>query len=173
MGSDETDDDGPDRGVPPVVPPGTASVIRREARRMAWIYTAAVVVLLPWVVYLAVSLPKRNLTRHYRMSWVGFDLLLAFAFARTAYLAFRVDPRVQLPATATATLLLVDAWFDVTTAGTHAAFFEALFMALVFELPAAAFSLYLVHRVNVQVGRLEHLDRLLEAGRDPPETRRH
>ena len=86
---------------------------------MAWLYTAAGVVLLPWIVYLAVTLPRRQYDRHYRAAWVGFDLILVFAISRTAYMAFRFDPRVQFPATATAVLLFVDAWFDVTTSSVN------------------------------------------------------
>jgi hypothetical protein len=50
---------------------------------------------------------------------------------------------VQFPATATAVLLFVDAWFDVTTSSGRAQFLEALVLALLVEIPAALFSLYL------------------------------
>ena len=70
---------------------------RRRARRMAWLYTAAAVMLLPWIVYLAVTLPRRHFDRHYRVAWVGFDILLVIAIVRTAYFAFRVDPTGPVP----------------------------------------------------------------------------
>jgi len=143
----------------------------RSARRMAWLYTGAAVALLPWIVYLALTLPKRDLDRHYRAAWVGFDLLLAFAIVRTAYMAFRIDPRVQFPATATATLLLVDAWFDVTTSGGRGATLEALLLAGFVEIPAALFSLYLARRVSRQVLHLAHLDRISHD--DPPDRTHH
>jgi hypothetical protein len=125
---------------------------------MAWIYAAAAVALMPWIVYLAVTLPKRDLDTHYRAAWVGFDLLLVFAITRTAYLAFRMDPRVQLPAVATATLLIVDAWFDITTAGGRGATAEAILLACVFEIPAAIFSMYVAYWVARQELRLAHLE---------------
>jgi hypothetical protein len=142
---------GPDD--PPVGQGGTdlVSAGRRRAHRMAWLYTGAVVVLLPWIVYLAVSLPKRNLEHLYRFSWVGFDILLVVALARTAYMAFRVDQRVQFAATATATLLIVDAWFDITTSSGRTQVLEALVLAAFIELPAAIFSLYLARQVNRRV----------------------
>ena len=127
---------------------GLPSAAHRRSRRLAWIYTGAAVALLPWIVYLAVTLPRRDLDLHYRAAWVGFDLFLAFAIVRTAYMAFRVDPRIQFPATATATLLLVDAWFDITTAGSRSAMLEALVLAAVFEIPAALFSIHLAHDVG-------------------------
>ncbi len=134
--------------------------LRRGARRMAWIYAAAAVALMPWIVYLAITLPKRDLDTHYRAAWVGFDLLLAAAITRTAYLAFRMDPRVQLPAVATATLLIVDAWFDITTAGGRGATAEALLLAGVFEIPAAIFSMYVAYWVARQELRLTNLESL-------------
>jgi hypothetical protein len=140
---------------------------------MAWLYTAAAVGLLPWIAYLAVSLPRRDLDMHYRAAWVGFDLLLVFAIVRTAYMAFRIDPRVQFPATATATLLFVDAWFDITTSGSHAAAFEAILLALFVEIPAAVFSIYMARRVSRQVLELAHLEPPHIAGSAPPRRSRH
>ncbi len=130
---------------------------RRRAKRMAWLYTAAAVILLPWIIYLAETLPRRQFDRHYRAAWVGFDLFLIYAIARTAYMAFRVDPRVQFPATATAVLLFVDAWFDIMTSANRSQFFEALVLALLVEIPAAIFSLYLARSVNRRVLELAHV----------------
>jgi hypothetical protein len=124
---------------------------------MAWLYTAAGIILLPWIVYLANTLPRRQFDRHYRAAWVGFDLFLVVVIIRTAYMAFRVDPRVQFPATATATLLAVDAWFDITTSANRTAFLQAVVLAILIEIPAAVFSIYLAHSVNRRVLELAHL----------------
>jgi hypothetical protein len=124
------------------------AAIRSRSRRMAMAYAAAAVLLIPWTVYLAVTLPRRDIDTHYRGAWVGFDILLVVAILLTAFYAFRMDDRVQLPATATATLLIVDAWFDVMTAGHRSSLYQAVLMALCIEIPAAIFSLYLARRVN-------------------------
>ena len=134
----------------------------RGERRMAWLYSGAALALVPWIAYLAVTLPKRDLDSHYRAAWVGFDCLLAFVIIRTAYMAFRIDPRVQFPATATATLLLVDAWFDVTTSSGSGATIEAILLAVFLEIPAAVFSLYLARRVSLQVLKLAHFDQFAD-----------
>jgi hypothetical protein len=63
-------------------------------------------------------------------------------------MAFRVDQRVQFSATATATLLIVDAWFDVTTSVGRGQLFEALLLAICVEIPAAVFSIYVARSVN-------------------------
>jgi hypothetical protein len=98
-----------------------------------------------WTLFLALSLPRENLEHHFRLTWVGFDLILVLAVYLTAHMAFRLDARVQAPATVVATLLVVDAWFDVTTSTSRKAATEALILALAVELPAAAFSLYVAH----------------------------
>ncbi len=151
----------------------TLESFRRATRRMAWIYSAAAICMLPWIVYLAETLPKRDFDRHYRAAWVGFDLLLVAAIVRTAYMAFRLDPRVQYPAIATATLLFVDAWFDVMTAGSRNAALEALLLAAFFEIPAAIFSIYLARRVSALVLDLAHFDQLNAQNHGPPIGRHH
>jgi hypothetical protein len=115
---------------------------------MAWLYAGAAAVLMPWIVYLAITLPRRNIDLHYRAAWVGFDCLLVFVIIRTAYMAFRVDQRVQFAAIATATLLIVDAWFDVTTSGNRTQFVSALVLAAFVEIPSAVFSIHLARQVN-------------------------
>ncbi len=57
-------------------------------------------------------------------------------------------------------------WFDVTTSTSAKATAEALILALVVELPAAAFSLYVAHRVGRRVRELARVEHA--AGRHPP-----
>ena len=128
--------------------------VRRRARRLAWVYLIVAVGLIVWTVFLALSLPKENLEHHYRLTWVGFDLIEVLAIYLTAHMAFRLDARVVYPATVVATLLVADAWFDVTTSATAADATQALILALLVELPAAAFSLYVAHRVGRRVREL-------------------
>jgi hypothetical protein len=146
-----------DRSVEPS-PDEVVTAVRHRAHRMAYLYTAAAVVLLPWIAYLAVTLPKRNLDHHYRAAWVGFDVFLVVVIIRTAYMAFRLDQRVQFAATATATLLFVDAWLDVTTSSGRGQILEALVLAVGIEIPAAIFSLYLARQVNRRVIESAHLE---------------
>jgi len=134
------------------IPPG----VRRRARRLAWAYLIVAVGLIVWTVFLAVSLPKENLEHHYRLTWTGFDLIEVLAIYLTAHLAFRLDARVVYPATVVATLLVADAWFDITTSATAQAATQALILALAVELPAAAFSLYVAYRVGRRVRELAH-----------------
>jgi len=152
------------------IPPG----LRRRARRLAWVYLIVAVGLIVWTVFLALSLPRENLEHHYRLTWTGFDLIEVLAIYLTARLAFRLDARVVYPATVVATLLVADAWFDITTATTANAATQALILALAVELPAAAFSLYVAYRVGQRVRELAHPGHV--TGPQPPapdQARKH
>jgi len=140
------------------IPPG----VRQRARRLAWVYLIVAAGLIVWTVFLALSLPKENLEHHFRLTWTGFDLIEVLAICLTAYWAFRLDTRVVYPATAVATLLVADAWFDITTSTTAADAIQALILALAVELPAAAFSLYVAHRVGRRVRKLARPDHVTD-----------
>ena len=101
------------------------------------LYLAVATLLIPWDVYLASSLPLHSVAYHYRGAWVGFDLFLILVLARTGWLAAKRDPHVVLTATACATMLIIDAWFDVLTAHPGADRTTAILMALILELPGA------------------------------------
>jgi hypothetical protein len=88
-------------------------------------------VLVPWGVYLALTLPGSVSAQHWPAAWSGLDLSEAAALATTAWFAVRRDRRVAFPAVAAATLLLTDAWFDVCTASAG----DPLMMALVGLFP--------------------------------------
>jgi hypothetical protein len=123
------------------------------------VYALFAVAIVPWIVWLAWTLPERSVSAHYRLAWVGFDVLLCGALARTAYLAWRRSPFLVNVASATAALLVVDAWFDVTTSpGGHDLMVSAL-LALLVELPLAVMSLALAGRAQLEIARTGAVDR--------------
>ena len=99
----------------------------------SWVAPAfafAAIVAVPWIVYLAFTLPHTE--RVYdRTAWVGFDIGLVIMLGWTAFLAWRGQPKVALTATATATMLVVDAWFDVLTSRSGADRVTALALSVV------------------------------------------
>lgn len=119
---------------------------------VAPVYLLLAAGMVPWIVVLALSLPDRAVSHNYRLAWVGFDLLLAVSIARTAWLAWRRSPFVVNVASATAALLVVDAWFDVSTAADEALLKACLLAALV-ELPLATLSMVIAGRAQVQIAR--------------------
>jgi hypothetical protein len=118
----------------------------------------------PWVVFLAASLPATSRVND-RLAWVGFDVAEVVMLAVTAYLAWRGKAKVALAATALATMLVVDAWFDVNTSTAGEERDMALGFA-VLEVSLAALSLWIAfHAASVARRRLEDLARR-EAARE-------
>jgi hypothetical protein len=92
--------------------------------------------LIPWIAFIALVLPSRQLSRNYDFAWAGFDGMVFIALASTAYFALRRSRYLSVAATATGTLLIVDAWFDVLTSRRREVPF-ALLLAVLVELPLA------------------------------------
>ena len=116
-------------------------------RWVAPLYIVLSVVMLPWIVYLYHSLPQREFSEHYRAAWVGFDALLFGQLARTGIYALntRWQGRVRHHASASATLLVVDAWFDITTSA-RSEVPVSIPEAVLVELPLAALCWWLATR---------------------------
>jgi hypothetical protein len=133
-----------DELVAPAPEPENA-VLVDQARIVRWtgpLFALFALVLLPWTVYLGESLPSRQLSPNYAAAWTGFDVLLLSALASTAYFALRRSRYLSGAATATAALLVVDAWFDVmTTPGNQR--WQSILLAVAVELPLAALCLWL------------------------------
>jgi hypothetical protein len=122
---------------------------RSRARMPGWIpylYLGFAAALVPWAVHLAVTLPRRHVSENYWSTWVGFDIALIFVLTRIGWFAYQRNPRVVLTAAAGATMLVADAWFDITTAATGGAQLQAVLSAVVLELPTAALCVGLARR---------------------------
>ena len=131
---------------------GMAPAGRRPGWWVGPLYLIMAISLVPWTIFLAYTLPVRAETRHYDLAWVGFDLMLITALARTAWLSLRRSPFVVNVASASATLLIVDGWFDVTTSP-RSDVSLALVSALAVELPLAALSLFIATRAQREIAR--------------------
>jgi hypothetical protein len=126
---------------------------RTRGLRMTGLLLGAVL-LVPWIGYLAVSLPRRYVAHNWDRTWVGFDVLLFLMLLLTAVLGLRRRPMVIVTGFATGLLLVCDAWFDVMTADADDIALS-LVTALVVELPLAAL---------LVVGSLQRLRLLVDAG---------
>ncbi len=109
---------------------------QRVGRLIGPAFVLAAVVMVPWMLLLAQELPTSTRAHNWSLAWIGFDLLMACGLAGSGILAWRRSRRLALTATATGTLLLVDAWFDVLTAG-PGDLGQALLLAFCCELPVA------------------------------------
>jgi hypothetical protein len=147
------------------------SVLMDDSRIVRWTgpsFALFSVLLLPWIVYIALSLPSRQLSPNYDVAWAGFDVLLAGGLASTAYFALRRSRYLSTAAAATATLLVVDAWFDcMTTPGRSR--LESIAACLLVELPLAAVCLWLSYHTH-QIAERRIV--LLQRQRQPRGVRR-
>jgi hypothetical protein len=90
--------------------------LRRVRRIRLWLMTGAVIGLVPWTVYLGLTLPDKYVAHHWEATWVGFDTLLLVFFGATVLLGLFRRQLLVLSAFTTGVLLICDAWFDVVTA---------------------------------------------------------
>ena len=117
-------------------------------RWVAPLFGLAALVLLPWVVVLVATLPSAHRAAHWDVAWAGFDIALALLLLAVAGAAWRRSPWFEGAATATATLLFVDAWFDVLTSSTRDQFAVAIAEAVLVELPLAGLCLLLAREAE-------------------------
>lgn len=115
----------------------------RPAPWVVPLFLLAAIVLVPWIVFLARSLPSTHAAAHWDVAWAGFDGGLALLLLSVAVAAWRRSPWLEGAATAAAALLVVDAWFDILTATTHLQLGIAIGEALLVELPLALLCLLL------------------------------
>jgi hypothetical protein len=106
------------------------------------------VCLVPWTVWIAYQLPQRHLARHWDVAWGGFDAAMAGLLLATAIAAWRRSPWIQGTATAAATMLVCDAWFDMATAARGSEEAMAIASAVVVELPLAVLCLWVARNAE-------------------------
>ncbi|MET8878602.1 hypothetical protein ACWEO2_01305 [Nocardia sp. NPDC004278] len=111
-------------------------IVRIHRRVRLTLMVGGSIVLIPWIAYLAVSLPPDYQAHNWPLTWVGFDSLLVIMMAMTAYLGWQRRQLLLLPAFGTGLLLLVDAWFDITTANPRDVWLS-IAIACVGEIPLA------------------------------------
>ena len=111
-------------------------LVRR--RRVGLISMMAVCVFLAgWIAFLALTLHKHFVVRHWPVVWVGLDLVELVAFASMAWAAWKERQIVIVLMLVTGTLLICDAWFDVASAYGSRGFIVSLLSATCVEVPLA------------------------------------
>jgi hypothetical protein len=123
------------------------AVLVDNARIVRWAGPAFLlcsVILLPWTIYLSYTLPSHQVSADYDIAWVGFDIMLMLVLGSTGYFALRRSRYLAPAAAAMATLLVVDAWFDVVTSPPGQRMLS-IALALLIELPLAALCVWLAY----------------------------
>jgi hypothetical protein len=109
----------------------------RHRRLRLGLMIGGAVTLIPWLVYMAITLPSTYIAQNWPVTWVGFDTLLIGFMAATAVLGLLRRQLLLLTAFTTGVLLICDAWFDVMTAGPDTVWLSVA-TAVLAELPLAA-----------------------------------
>jgi hypothetical protein len=134
----------------------TNRAMRERVPAPRWVvplFGLAAVLLVPWIVLLVYLLPSAQQASHWDIAWAGFDVGLALVLSGVALAAWRRSPWLEGAATAAATLLFVDAWFDVLTSSTRLDLIVALVEAVFVELPLAVLCLLLARNAERRLAR--------------------
>jgi hypothetical protein len=115
----------------------TPRTVQRIRKWRTALVLASVAALIPWTVYLAMTLPSHYEARNWVATWVGFDILLVLMLTATAIAGWRRRQLLFPTAFASGVLLICDAWFDVMTSQPGSDLMQALLSALLLELPLA------------------------------------
>jgi hypothetical protein len=143
----------------------TIKIVEKQIFRLPpWLialYAFSAVILIPWTYNLAKNLPTYHLAHHWDIAWVGVDTSMTILLACTAYLAAKRSIWQALTATSLATLLVLDAWFDVLTSSPGHDQIIALGFAAFIELPLALLTYLMAH------GAIYHLHKEIQYLKDP------
>jgi hypothetical protein len=140
------------------------AAVSRRARWAGPVFAVLAVLMVPWTVYLAVSLPSEERAAHYDLAWAGFDVGLFAVLVWAAWAAATRSRWLAVAASLNAGFLVIDAWFDVVTAPDRRELMMALASAVVIELPLAAVSVWLAvngqriveRRITLHILRRRH-----------------
>jgi hypothetical protein len=119
--------------------------LRSTRERLLILLTCAAIAEIAWAIYLGWTLPRHYVANHWVLAWVGLDVAEIAMLLATAWAAWRQRAVLILFAIILATLLLVDAWFDVTTARRGDVFQSAL-LAVLAEVPLSALLFWMAWR---------------------------
>jgi hypothetical protein len=133
---------------PGMAAPGQAEPTTPIPRWIAPLFAILGIGLVPWTVWIAYQLPQRHLARHWDVAWGGFDSAMAGLLIATAIAAVRRSPWIQGTATAAATMLACDAWFDMATASRGSEEAMAIATAVLIELPLAGLCLWVARNAE-------------------------
>jgi len=110
------------------------------------VFLAGAVFLIPWTVFLGLTLPPKYDARNWGVLWTGFDAALIFVLLFAAWAA-RFRRRILATITNVAgTLLICDAWFDMVSSFGNRDDWLTLLTGFGGEMPLGVFFLWLSHR---------------------------
>jgi hypothetical protein len=138
------------------------SVLPRWVPRLLSLVAIALV---PWTLWLTFTLPSRHVADDYDLAWVGFDLALLAAIGTTAWMIVHGSKWLVPLAAVAGTMLVCDAWFDITTSSGATERTQAILEAVFAELPLAAICGWIVYDVERFSATVDRIRRPTSAAR--------
>jgi len=137
----------------------------RRRRKIGVLFSIiACTVLVGWIIVLVLTLNRNYTATHWRLAWLGFDIVLLDAFAATGCAFWRGRQVVIACLLVTATLLCCDAWFDVILDLGSSGVWVSIASAVIVEIPLALVMFNAARRLI----RLSALVAMSEAGDAAP-----
>ena len=134
---------------------GPGMRVNRRRRLVVLLITCfGAVGLIPWIVYLNATLPSTSPGGAWRTAWVGYDIGLAGVLGCAGWMALHRRQLVMLLLPVAATLIAVDAWFDITLSWGTSEHMTSIVTAGALELPVAGFLIIVDWLLLKQVVRI-------------------
>jgi hypothetical protein len=121
--------------------------LSRRAQFISLFFLVAAVALIPWTVFLGLSLPPKYNAGHWRFLWTGFDAGLIGVLFLAAWAAWYRRQILAAISVVAGTLLVCDAWFDMVTSFGHRDQWVTLLTGFGAELPLGIFFFWLYRRI--------------------------
>jgi hypothetical protein len=144
-------------------------LLSRRVEIMASVLLVSAAALVPWTVFLGLSLPGKYDAGHWSLLWTGFDAVLLSVLAYAGWAAWFRRQILATTAIVAGTLLLCDAWFDIITSFGNSDEWLSLFTGFGAEIPLAVLFLYLYRHIILRT--LEALHLRLDDGPPPRRLR--
>lgn len=103
--------------------------------------------MIPWIVFLGLTLPPRYDAGHWRLLWIGYDVAEVAALAYMAWAAWFRREILAATALVVAILMFCDAWFDIVTSFGHRDQWVTLATGFGVEIPIGLFFVWLYRRI--------------------------
>ena len=111
--------------------------LRLRRRFGLLLLTTCCLVLAGWIAYLILTLPDRYTSSDWQAAWIGLDVAELIGFAAIGWAAWRQRQVLIFFMIMTGTLLVADAWFDLTLNYGSSDFTMSVVSAVLAEFPLA------------------------------------
>jgi hypothetical protein len=132
--------------------------LSRRVQFVSLFFLVGVVVLIPWTVFLSLSLPPKYDAGHWRLLWTGFDAALITVLLLAAWAAWYRRQVLAAIAMVAGTLLFCDAWFDMVTSFGHRDQWLTLLTGFGVEMPLGVFFFWVYRRIAMTTMSVLHHD---------------